>query len=144
MPGRKKTPLPAIVVMMPFESTRRMRKFPVSAEVEIALGVEPGEGGLIERGIEGRAAIAGEARNAVSGESLDRAVATDAANDVRDSVAEDDVAGKVERDAVDSQRNVLRGDAGADFPPGKCIDHYLGEERRGGEGEDHREAGDGN
>ena len=69
---------------------------------------------------------------------------TDAANDVGGLVAEDEVAGGVERDAAElGERDVLRGDAGADLAAGKCIDHYLGEEGRGGEGEDHREAGDG-
>jgi hypothetical protein len=52
-------------------------------------------------------------------------------------VAEDEIAGGVEGDAAElGESDVLGGDAGADLSASERIDHYLGEERCGGEGEE--------
>ena len=92
---------------------------------------------MVERGVEGWSAIAGEAGGAVAGEGFDGAVGADAADHVGRLVAEDDVAGGVERDAGElGEGDFLSGHAGADLAAGKGIDHHLGVERCGGEDEE--------
>jgi hypothetical protein len=97
-------------------------------EVEIALGVVSRKGRLVERGVEGGAAIAGE--------SLDGAVVSDAAEDIGGLIAEYEIAGGVECDAAElGEEDVLGWDTGADLAAGEGIDHYLGKEGRGDEGD---------